>query len=186
MHQSARRRNSRGFTLLEIASVIVVILILITLLVPTFEQVRMRTDKAACMNNLRQLYVAATSYMEEYKRWPQVNPSLLQEGGRQYEDAWIEAFLPFGINRNSWICPTTERDLGGPDYTQPNNYRADYIAMPFDGKQITPYRWPFDPWFVERGNVHGNGNLMIQANGAVVELSQMQAALHPNASPGPH
>jgi hypothetical protein len=74
--------------------------------------------------------------------------------------------------------------MGGPDYTQPDNYRADYVAMAYDIKRNTPYQWPTFPWFVERGNVHGNGNLIVEANGAVVEMSSM-VATQPGASPTP-
>jgi type II secretory pathway pseudopilin PulG len=185
MRATAPRLHRLGFTLLEIMSCLVVIMILVILLVPAYEQVRMRLDKIACMNNLRQLYAGANSYVQEYGHWPQVNPALLQAPNNAYSEAWIEDFIPFGISRGTWICPTMERDLGGPDYTQPANYRADYIAMPFDMKRITPYRWAFSPWFIERGNVHGNGNLVMQANGAVVELIKPQTALPGSASPTP-
>ena len=179
-----RRVVRGGFTILEIASAIVVILILVTLMVPAYEQVRSRLDKVACTNNLRQLYVGANSYVQDYGRWPQVNPALLPAPNNAYEEAWIEDFIPYGVSRGSWICPTIERDLGGPDYMQPANYRADYMAMPFDSKHPTPFRWGMAPWFVERANVHGNGNLMIQSNGAVVELSQM-APVPKGGAPSP-
>jgi len=175
MRVPAVLRSLKGFTLLELASAILIIMILVTLLVPAYEQVRMRTDKVNCMNNLRQLYVGANSYVQEHGSWPQVNPALLSatdnNAYNDYYEAWVQDFLPFGIGRGTWICPTVERDLGGPDYTQPANYRTDYIAMPFDNKHITPYKWPFYPWFIERGNVHGNGNLFIQSNGAVNEVN---------------
>ena len=168
------RRRPRGFTILEIATAIALILILATLLLPAFEVVRARMDKVSCTNNLRQLYVAANSYVQDHGSWPQVNP---RQPINLYEEAWIEVFLPFGVGRGSWICPTTERSLGGVDYTQPENYRADYFAMPFDLKRMTPFNWATYPWFVERGNPHGNGNLMVQTNGAVAELSQLAPTL---------
>ncbi len=186
MRAFAVRRIPEGYSLLELCTTIAVICIIATLLVPAYEVVRMRLDKASCMNNLRELYVGGNAYLQEYEHWPQVNPALLEGGNSStYDEAWIEALLPFGVNRINWICPTVERDLGGPDYTQPANYRTDYVAMPFDSKNYTPYRWPFYPWFVERGNVHGNGNLMILANGAVTELGESQYAAETN-SPNQH
>jgi len=168
------RRTCTGFTLLEIATAILVIAILVTLLIPALEQVKARLEKISCTNNLRQLYVGAAAYMQEYSQWPQVNPALLQQPNNAYDEAWIEDFMPFGIGRGTWICPTIQREIGAPDYTQPANHRADYIAMPFDNKPRTPYQWSAAPWFVERGNVHGNGNLVIESNGAVVELVNAQ------------
>jgi type II secretory pathway pseudopilin PulG len=174
-----------AFTLIEIFSAIVIILILITLLLPAYDTIRARMDKVACMNNLRQLYVAGGAYIQEYGQWPQIDPHLLKQQDGAYDEAWIETFVPFGVTRTSWICPTIERDLGGPDYTQKANYRTDYIAMPFDTKHLTPYKWPTSPWFVERGNVHGNGNLLVQSNGAVVELTQLNNTPQPTGLPSP-
>jgi type II secretory pathway pseudopilin PulG len=174
MCASTHRRKVHGFSMMEILTAILVIMILVTLLIPAYEQVRVRIEKVSCTNNLRQLYVGGTAYLQEYGRWPQVNPALMHSANHAYDEAWIEDFLPFGIGRASWICPTIQRELGAPDYTQPTNYRTDYVAMPFDAKPRTPFQWTAAPWFVERGNVHGNGNLVIQANGAVVELVQIQ------------
>ncbi|MGA3171306.1 MAG: hypothetical protein ABSE62_09850 [Chthoniobacteraceae bacterium] len=184
MRASAQWRNPEGFTLLEICSALVIIFILITLLVPGYEAVRMRMEKVNCTNNLRQLYTGASAYLQDHGHWPQINPALLQQADNAYDEAWIEAYMPYSIGRGTWICPTMERLLGGPDYTQPANYRADYVAMPFDSKHTTPYRWPFYPWFVERGNVHGNGNLMILSDGAVTELSQIQPGSQASSPPG--
>jgi Tfp pilus assembly protein PilE len=184
MHASADWRSSEGFTLLEICTAIAVIFILALLMIPGYETVRMRMDKVSCTNNLRQLYVSANAYVQEHGSWPQVNPALLQAPNHAYDNAWIEAFMPYGAGRATWICPTIERDLGGPDYTQEANYRADYIAMPFDIKRYTPFRWNNYPWFVERGNVHGNGNLMIVTSGGVAELTEM-VPKNSGASPAP-
>jgi prepilin-type N-terminal cleavage/methylation domain-containing protein len=183
MRAPSLRRTRAGFTLLELATVILVIAILATLLIPALEQVKERVEKVNCTNNIRQLYTGASSYMQEYGHWPQVNPALLQQPNHAYDEAWIEDFLPFAIDRGTWICPTIQRQLGAPDYTQKENYRTDYLAMPFDGKPRTPYQWPTAPWFVERGNVHGNGNLVIQSNGAVVELVTSNPASSSSPTP---
>jgi type II secretory pathway pseudopilin PulG len=183
MRPSTPRRNSSGFTLMEIMTALVVIMILVTLLIPAYEEVKVRVEKVSCTNNLRQLYVGGAAYLQEYGHWPQVNPALLQASTGAYDEAWIEALLPFAIGRSTWICPTIQRELGAPDYTQQANYRTDYVAMPFDAKARTPFKWAGAPWFVERGNVHGNGNLVIESNGVVTELVQAQRA--PSASPTP-
>jgi hypothetical protein len=130
-------------------------------------------ERVNCTNNLRQLYVGASAYYQQYRSWPQVNPALLGSANHAYDEAWIEAFLPFGVPRQTWICPTMQRDLGNPDYTQPENYRTDYLAMPYDSKPLTPTKWPSQPWFAERGNVHGTGNLIILANGSVTDLDSI-------------
>jgi type II secretory pathway pseudopilin PulG len=172
-----------GFTLLELATAILVIVILVTLSIPALEQVRARVEKINCTNNLRQLYTGVAVYMQENGHWPQVNPALLQSPNHAYDEAWIEDLLPFGIGRGTWICPTIQHELAGPDYTQPANYRADYVAMPFDNRRQTPFQWPTAPWFVERANVHGDGNLVVEANGSVVELVQINGPSQPSPTP---
>jgi hypothetical protein len=80
------------------------------------------------------------------------------------------ALQPFGVSRKTWICPTIQDLLRNPDYSRPENARADYFAMPFDDKPTTPHQWPRQPWFVETGDVHGNGNLIIFTDGSISDL----------------
>jgi hypothetical protein len=59
--------------------------------------------------------------------------------------------------------------MGNPNISTKEDTRVDYLAMPFDANRATPFKWSTHPWFVERGNVHGNGNLIIFTNGAIRE-----------------
>ena len=68
------------------------------------------------------------------------------------------------------ICPTIQTLMENPDYTQPENARLDYMPMPFDDKPTTPHQWPRQPWFVETGDVHGNGNLIVFTDGSIRDL----------------
>ena len=145
------------------------------MLLPAVGTVRARADKISCMNNLRNLYLGANSYMQQYNQWPQVTVSPTQS--QQYDEQWIEALLPLSTPRSCWICPATERLLGNPNYTNPQYYRADYMAFPFDPKPMTPYQWANMPWFCEKGSVHGNGNLMIFMNGSIQELNDVEQTL---------
>jgi type II secretory pathway pseudopilin PulG len=158
---------------MELVTAIAVICILAILIFPAFAQIRGRIERVNCSNNLHQLYVGAAAYYQQNRHWPQINPALLGGANNAYDEAWIEVYLPFGIERATWICPTIQRSLGNPDFTKPQNYRADYIAMPYDSKPLTPTTWPSQPWFAERGNVHGTGNLVILANGSVTDLKSM-------------
>ena len=60
--------------------------------------------------------------------------------------------------------------MQGLDYSKPENARIDYMPMPFDDKPTTPHQWPRQPWFVEVGDMHGNGNLIIFTDGSVSDL----------------
>ena len=166
---------SRAFTLLELLAVMILIAILATMLLPLLSQIQNRIEKVGCMNNLRSLHVAANLYLQQNGKWPQIDPQLLKSTTHEYDVEWIQALTPFGGPRASWICPTVQRQLRGPDYTQPKFTRIDYLATPFDDKPNTPLKWSSQPWFVEKGDVHGNGNLLIFPDGSISELKNMRS-----------
>ncbi len=150
--------------------VIVVAAVLATLAVPVFSKFRARAQRAQCTNNLRNLHVAAQLYLQENGMWPQIDTNAAEESRENFADAWIAALTPFGPTRQTWICPAIQNSLGNPDYSSPASARVDYIATPFDDKPGTAQKWPRQPWFVERGDVHGHGQLIIFADGSVSDL----------------
>ena len=124
------------------------------------------------MANLRSLHAAANSYVMDNKQWPQI--PYAKPGDPQYTKSWIEALEPYGITHKNWICPTIQKLLKSPDYTKTPDLRIDYAATPFDEHYQTPYKWATQPWFVEKADVHGNGNLMIYRDGTIEELKNVR------------
>jgi prepilin-type N-terminal cleavage/methylation domain-containing protein len=177
-----RHRAERGFTLLEVFIVIVIIAILATLLIPVLSKMRARAQRVQCMGNLRSLYVAAESYVQQNGSWPQIPISDSDSAEQDYANAWIAALAPFGPTQKAWICPTIQELLQNPDLSKPENVRVDYVATPFDDKPPTPHRWPKQPWFAETGDVHGNGNLIIFTDGSISDLKTVAG----HVSPTPH
>lgn len=157
-------------------TVIVIIGILAVMLLPALDGVRNRLEKAHCIENLHQLYLATDSYWQQNGHWPQIDPQLLANKSHEYEQAWVKILEPFGIAHSSWICPTVQRGYSNPDYNDPKFARTDYTAMPFDERQMTPHRWSTMPWFIEKGDVHGSGQLIIFADGSVKGAKDVQAS----------
>ncbi len=166
------RRPAAAFTLLELLIALVIVGILITLLIPVYARLRERAQKVQCMANLRGLYVGTESYLQRNGSWPQI---FLKNYGEteDFANAWVAALAPFGVERSTWICPTIQDLLRNPDYQDPANARLDYVSTGFDDKPTSPHQWPRQPWFVETGDVHGNGNLIIFTDGSIVETNDV-------------
>lgn len=141
------------------------------MLLPLLSSIQSRIEKARCIANLKNLYVGAELYTQQYSHWPQVDPRLINSVPTAYASEWIEILKPMGVDPATWICPTTQRLLGSPDQANPKNVRIDYLATPFDRRAMTPHRWSGQPWFIEKGAFHGNGNLIIFTDGSVQELN---------------
>ena len=126
------------------------------------------------MQNLKSLHTGAELYLQQNNQWPQISFDASSDAGAlQFASAWIAALEPFGITRKVWICPEIQELLDNPDYSQPDNVRLDYLPMPFDDKPTTPHQWPTQPWFIERGNAHGRGNLIIFTDGHIVDADDL-------------
>ena len=157
-----------AFTLLELVISILVVAILILLFFPVLTQVQRRAEKAKCMANLRSLHVATNSYIQDHHMWPQI--AVTQGDDSLLATAWIEALKPYGLAQINWVCPTIQKSLQNPDLNDPRNVRVDYTAFPYGRNQQDPFRYSTQPWFIERADVHGNGNLLVFPDGHVEEL----------------
>src|SRR4051812_47558329 len=77
MRTSFRRR--RGFTLVELLVVIGIIAILMSMLMPALSRAKQKANRIACVNNIRQINMAATMYAgdhdSEYPRRAQMTNS---------------------------------------------------------------------------------------------------------------
>jgi Tfp pilus assembly protein PilE len=162
-------------TLLEILTVIVVIAILVVMLLPAVSHMVSRMDRARCTMNLKAVYLGAEFYLQDHKQWPQIDPQLSGKANSdEYARLWIAALKPYKVSPESWHCPTVQKEASkAVNAGEKPKERIDYFPTPFDSKEITPHRWSEQPWFIERGAMHGEGNLMIFPDGSIKTLDEI-------------
>ena len=109
-----RSAGSKGFSLLELLVVLVIIGVLIAILIPTLSAVRRRSKITVCASNLRQIGQAVTTYRAEQKRWPKAAaiPEPFTYPGELATPGLPEVMAPY-LPRKSAVyhCPGDERDV---------------------------------------------------------------------------
>ncbi len=115
----------RGFTLIELLVVIAIIAILAALLLPALARAKQKSQRSACLSNLRQISVAFAVYLDEnedrfmdrrdlktslpggYKPWSTWPGSDPRAG-------WApQVFKDFGADYPVWSCPAGLNSVAG-------------------------------------------------------------------------
>lgn len=167
------RKNRRGVTILELLVVVSIIAILVAMSFPVYKGLRGRAERAQSIQNLKSIYTALSSYLNEYRSWPQPP----KDGLEQKFEYWKVALKPYGID---------ERHLKASAHIRMNKEEAErsgsYLIMEFEANDFTlPRRYGNQPWVLERGNFDGGGSWMIRANGRI----EQEIAMFPVSGPPP-
>ncbi len=95
----------RGFTLIELLVVIAIIAILAAILFPVFARAREKARQTSCLNNMKQLGLAANMYLQDYdERFVRY----------RYPDPyfWPHKIYPYINNDQIFICPSRPEQGG--------------------------------------------------------------------------
>ncbi|MEI8345085.1 MAG: type II secretion system protein [Candidatus Omnitrophota bacterium] len=108
------RRNSKGFTLVEIMIVIAIIGLLAAIAVPNFVQARTQARKSTCINNLRLIDAAEEQYALENNKDSTVTP--------------LNVDLTPYLKNNAWpVCPSAGAYVIQPIGTKPTCSAATHV-----------------------------------------------------------
>jgi|GEM_PF-403553 len=179
-----RDGNTQGFTLLEVASVMVVIGILATLSVPMYSNIRGMVEGRQCEANLKGLGVGMNAYLADHAAWPQIAPDRREAQGEAVGTTkeaqenspagkWIAALSGYGVTEQTWHCPSVNRQiLTGAKPEASKHKRLDYVPTNFSAKD-NPRLWPEHPWFIERGSYHGSGPNLLLTDCTVTNVDKL-------------
>ena len=121
-------KKRQGFTLIELLVVIAIIALLAAILFPVFSRARENARKTSCSNNVKQLMVGVTQYIQDYDEcFP------LRDGGGN----WPVKLQPYVKSTQVFQCPSdTRKESMG---TAPNDFHTSYIANSATATPATAY-----------------------------------------------
>jgi prepilin-type N-terminal cleavage/methylation domain-containing protein/prepilin-type processing-associated H-X9-DG protein len=117
----------RAFTLIELLVVIAIIGVLIALLLPAVQKVRQAANVTKCKNNLKQIGIALTMYVDTNDQFP-----LDSDHVTDYDKAWVNTLKPYLENVSKiYICPDDPKgDVRLNNFPQGTSYVINEYLNP--------------------------------------------------------
>jgi prepilin-type N-terminal cleavage/methylation domain-containing protein/prepilin-type processing-associated H-X9-DG protein len=119
-HSAPSATGRKAFTLIELLVVIAIIALLAAILFPVFARARENARKSSCLNNLKQIGVGISQYVQDYdETFMESRPSGVAASGTV---AWHVVVMPYIKSTQIFKCPSntiTGNMMGTPGTPAP-------------------------------------------------------------------
>jgi prepilin-type N-terminal cleavage/methylation domain-containing protein len=178
-----RSRLASGFSLVELMLTFAIVAVLAAGAFAGYGKWIQRGDAVSCRVNLKNLHAGLLNYINDKHTWPQEpgsdDDSQEMLDAEELGDWWYEALKPYGVDRNAWYCPAELRILRKMgDKNMPPD--GSYVPLMLDYGDYEPYRYPNQPWAIERADFHGDGLLKVMPNGTIEREINLDALRQQN------
>ncbi|MFZ4599190.1 MAG: type II secretion system protein [Terrimicrobiaceae bacterium] len=162
------RKSGSAFTIIEIVSVVAILAILVAVLLPTIGSMIGRAESAQCLANMRSIHVSLLAYIQDKGSWPQ-DPEAADHFTQIDETWWINEMLPYGVNPETWMCPTIRKATS----KSPDAPKIHYTPGKFGSNPRDPFKFSTQPWLLEIAGMHARGANICFPDGSIRSMDDL-------------
>jgi prepilin-type N-terminal cleavage/methylation domain-containing protein/prepilin-type processing-associated H-X9-DG protein len=143
------RRTSRGFTLVELLMVVLIIGLLVALLLPAIQATRESGRRTQCLARMRELGAAVNAYEQAKNVYPGWNNRVIGQitaanpvRSVAYTEGWVNELLPYLGRNDIYAAMHPGPPIGSPGTTQTpgidSNGNILLLRVPMNGTLVCP------------------------------------------------